>query len=184
MLKPAYLHKTELEKIYAENIYKDKYKFYTLSQYLNFNLEIKDNFWDCMEYCSIDKDSNTILGFMRAYRDRRSDKIREISILNFIPEENEIDFITDQKKLVLNRHHRIFGIDLLSFLKILYDDKSIQKIEWSVVIRDFEFNKTENLHDSICEKYGGRIIGISHNDVKLRDNKYYDRKFYEILLDR
>ena len=42
-------------------------------------------------------------------------------------------------------------------------------------------NPIERTYDKLCQKYGGRIIGIEKEETKLQDNKYYDVKRYEIL---
>ena len=50
-------------------------------------------------------------------------------------------------------------------------------MNFSVVIG----NPIEESYDKMIAKYGGRIIGIYKEDVKLTDGEYYDLKTYEIL---
>ena len=42
-------------------------------------------------------------------------------------------------------------------------------------------NPIEKSYDKMINKYGGRIVGIYKEDVKLIDGEYYDKKLYEIL---
>ena len=37
------------------------------------------------------------------------------------------------------------------------------------------------MYDKYIEKYGGRIVGIFKEDVRLYDGEYYDHKYYEIF---
>jgi len=169
MIQPAFIHKTELQKIYAEYIYKEKYKYYSLGVSTKYELEIDNSDWKMIQYCSII--NNKIIGYFCAHIIRSDNKITEIGILNFI-EDN--DFL--HKTL-----HKTLGIDLIKFFRMLYLDKNIHKIEWSVILNKKLKSRTEIFYDNIAEKYNGSIIGISHDAIKLRDGKYYDRKYYELI---
>lgn len=171
MLTLARLVKSELEKVYLNSIYKEKYKYYQFSSYTTYIMTIDDNDWEKLEYCSVDKSGN-ILGFFRAYIERDSHKITEIGIISFIDEEK-------------SDKHLICGVDLFKFLKMIYDHPAVNKIEWSVIVDpDYAFSKkrkTELFYDKIVKKFNGKIVGIFTKTIKLRDGKFYDRKYYEII---
>lgn len=40
------------------------------------------------------------------------------------------------------------------------------------------------MYDRCIKKYGGRVVGIKQEHVKLQDSRYYDLKLYEILNDK
>ena len=44
-------------------------------------------------------------------------------------------------------------------------------------------NPIEKTYDKFVSRYGGRIIGVKKQHVKLTDGKYYDKKMYEIFRD-
>lgn len=44
-------------------------------------------------------------------------------------------------------------------------------------------NQIESSYDKICKKYGGRIVGIYKNRVRLTDGQFYDEKLYELDRD-
>ena len=50
-------------------------------------------------------------------------------------------------------------------------------MSFSVVIG----NPIEKRYDKFIEEYGGRVIGVREQDVRLLDGKFYDVKLYEIF---
>ena len=54
---------------------------------------------------------------------------------------------------------------------------NFRKIEFTVIVG----NPIEKMFDKYIGKYGGRIVGIGKESVKLPDNLFYDSKLYEIF---
>jgi RimJ/RimL family protein N-acetyltransferase len=63
------------------------------------------------------------------------------------------------------------------FITDLFNKNGFNKINFCVAIG----NPAEKMYDKIVRKYGGKIVGIFKNDVRLWDGKIYDTKHYEIL---
>ena len=99
-----------------------------------------------------------VIGYI-AYSVSRSDNtVHALSILNF----------TDNKAT--------FGMDLGRAVRDIFEKFKFRKLNFTVVIG----NPIEDTYDRLIEKYGGRIVGVHKEDVKLVDGLYYDRKLYEI----
>ena len=64
-------------------------------------------------------------------------------------------------------------------LKDIFEKFHFRKLIFSVVIG----NPIEKTYDRMIQKYGGRIVGIQRQQVKLIDGQFYDVKMYEILSD-
>ena len=73
----------------------------------------------------------------------------------------------------------IFGKDLVTALKEIFEKFKFNKISFCVVIG----NPIEKTYDKLVQKYGGRIVGIWKQDRRLLDGNLYDSKCYEILAE-
>lgn len=107
---------------------------------------------------SVDQ-NDEVIGFLSATLRRTINMVSDIGAINF-------------KKV-----NTTFSIDFIRFLTSLFDTYNFNKIEWGVIVG----NPAETLYDKIIKKYGGKVIGISHQSVKLSDGKLYDFKTYEIF---
>jgi hypothetical protein len=154
-LIPAYFYKDELQKIYAQEIYKEKYKFASSSCYQELILKIEENSWLKEQYVILLDDR--IIGYCSASINRETDSISNLFILNF---SNEVES---------------FAAGLTHFFNLFLD--RFNKINFSVIIG----NTTEKFYDKLLDipEFHGRIIGVFKNEVKLMDNKLYDLKWYE-----
>lgn len=72
-----------------------------------------------------------------------------------------------------------FGMDAGQALRDIFEKFHFRKLVFVVVIG----NPIEKTYDRMIARYGGRIIGIQSQQVKLIDGQFYDVKMYEILLD-
>lgn len=159
MLKLAYNYLSELNNTYREIVFDDKYKFYNTSGYWTYELTIGNCNWSELDFVSVDK-NDKILGYLGAGIDRNLNKIDYLRVLNFS-----------------NKDNIIFSKDLYKFIIDLFIKFNFRKIEFNVTVG----NPIERMYDKYCLKYGGRIVGVKKQDVKLQDGKYYDNKLYEIF---
>ena len=67
-------------------------------------------------------------------------------------------------------------MDLGQALTDIFERFKFRKLNFSVVIG----NPIEKSYDKMIDKYGGRIVGIYKQEIKLIDGEYYDEKLYEI----
>jgi hypothetical protein len=73
----------------------------------------------------------------------------------------------------------MFSHDMGDFIFSLFLRHRFNKIVFRVVVG----NPAEDIYDRFCVKYGGRIVGVLKDNVKLLDGKNYDEKLYEIMLN-
>lgn len=69
----------------------------------------------------------------------------------------------------------VFSADCLDFIRYLFVDRGIERLEWDVVIG----NPAEKMYDKLCKKLGGNIIGICHKAAMLTNRQVVDLKLYE-----
>jgi len=67
--------------------------------------------------------------------------------------------------------------DYAEFYDKLFNKFNVRKIEYSTIVG----SPAEKLNDIMIKKFGGNIIGIKHDSIKLSDDKLYDLKLYEIF---
>jgi len=166
MLEPAYLHKKILQNEYAKVIIKSENFYYFLGPYYNYELNIDKDSWNNLQFVSISKNKKNeylIHGYFCANINRDTDCIDNIQLLKFKNFKQDNTFT--------------FSYDLINFLKNLFEKYQFRKIEWCVIIG----NPAEKMYDRIITKWGGKIIGIFREKIKLLDGKFYDLKYYEIF---
>lgn len=156
MLKPAIIYKEQLETLQYQLYFNDKYKYWNCGVYYE-PLNIDPNTWNGHQFVSVLNEE--VLGFISYSIARSDDSVYNLSIINF----------SDNKMT--------FGRDTGQALKDIFEKYGFRKINFEVVIG----NPIEKSYDKMIKKYGGRIIGIKKEDVRLIDGKFYDRKMYEIL---
>lgn len=156
MLEPAIKYKDQLEKLQYNTWFDDKYKYWNCAAYYE-SMQIDADTWSKHQFVSVL--NGEVIGYI-AYNILRSDNsASNLNIINF----------SDNKT--------VFGIDLGSALKDIFERYKFRKLTFSVVVG----NPIEKSYDKMIDKYGGRIVGVYKEDVKLIDGQYYDRKLYEIL---
>jgi len=159
MLKPAQLYKNELDQLLTEIWYEEKYKFWNNGVWYETQL-IEDTTWSRHQFVSVNR-AGEVIGYISYNIDRACNKVDGLSIINFSD-----DIVT-------------FGHDLRTVIDDIFIKFNFRKICFSVVCG----NPIEDTYDRLIHKYGGRIIGVSIDDVKLIDGKLYNTKTYEIFND-
>lgn len=158
MLKLAKLYESQLQQLFNNIVFDDKYKFYNATNYYNFNLELTNDTWSHIDYVSVDKD-NRVRGFLSAKIDRCSEHVSSLRVINFY----DLNYT--------------FSKDFHQFLTELFTKHNYRKIAFTVIVG----NPAEKMYDKYINKYGGRVVGTYKEDIRLYDGKYYDYKIYEIF---
>jgi len=159
MLDLAFNHKNNLDKKYSKlSLNPERYKYLLADTWTKYTLEIEDNNWNKLQYVSLVGDE--VIGYFECNINRRVYYISSLSIVNF---EDKPNFV--------------FSKDLIEFLKLLFIQYKFKKLNFTCVVG----NPAERMYDKMIAKWGGRIVGIYKNDVKLLDGKVYDLKIYEIF---
>jgi len=163
MLKPAILYKADIENLWLHAWFVDKYKYFITSVSYDSNFMIQDNSWDSHQFASVDADNN-VLGVIMYNIHRTANYCSSLAIISFCDEDNKSGKF-------------IFGKDICKAIKDIFEFFKFNKIVFSAVTK----NPAIKHYDRLVEKYGGRVVGVFKDDVKLVDNELYDIKYYEIL---
>lgn len=156
MLEPAIKYRDQLESIQYNTWFNDKYKYWNSDIYYE-SMQIDTNTWNRHQFVSTF--NNEVIGYISYNVSRGDNSVSNLNIMNF-----------SDNKLV-------FGKDLKRALKDIFEEYKFRKLNFAVVIG----NPIEKSYDKMIKKYGGRIVGVYKEDVKLIDGEYYDKKSYEIL---
>lgn len=156
MLEPAVKYKEQLERLQYNIWFNDKYKYWNYNVY-NRPIDIDANTWNSHQFVSVY--NGEVIGYISYSISRGDNNAYALSIINF----------SDNKA--------IFGKDLGCALRDIFEKYKFRKLNFSVLIG----NPAEKSYDKMIAKYGGRIIGVRKEDVKLIDGNYYDEKLYEIF---
>jgi len=157
MLDVANKYEKELQLLFVDTWYKDKYKYYHYACFYD-AYKNSDSTWEGNRFVSKNKSGN-IIGYIGYSLSRTNDYANGLCAINF----------TDNKV--------VFGRDLIQVLDDIFTKFNIRKLSFSVVVG----NPVERSYDRLIKQYGGSIVGIKKKEVKLMDNKYYDSKMYEIF---
>lgn len=156
MLDIALKYKDELNKLYINTWYNEKYKYYNYRSFYELP-KFDESTWDGHDFVSLNK-KGEIIGAIGYSINRPTESVCGLGILNF----------TDDPA---------FGKDVLQAIQDIFEKFNFRKLSFCVVIG----NPIEKTYDRLAAKYGGRIVGIEKEETKLADNRYYDVKRYEIL---
>ena len=156
MLDLANKYEENLQLLFANIAFDDKYKFLSGSSYRD-KYKTSDSTWAKHEFVSIH--NKEIIGYLSYSIDRDSNAAWGMQIVNF-----------EQPNI-------IFAKDLKKFLTDIFEKFKFRKLKFAVYVG----NPIEKSYDKMCTKYGGRIVGIYKENDKLIDGNYYDCKMYEIM---
>ena len=158
MLKPAILYEDILQGRYLENIFQDRFKFYSRHSGLNYLIPIAQNTADMLQLVSLD-DTGKVVGYFGARINRETNTAYDLEAMSF---EGKND---------------TFSADLCDFVGFIFTKFGAERMTWNVVVG----NPAENLYDRLSGNYGGRVVGTFRNEVKLFDGQLCDLKWYELF---
>jgi len=158
-LELSILYEYELKNTMKKILRDDKYKYYFTGNYYDYNFTVPEDSWNNLQMVSI-KDGE-IIGLLGAFITRNTNSVSDLYFINF----KDINYT--------------YSKDMRDFIVELFEKYNFNKINFRVVIG----NPIEKMYDKYIEKYGGRIIGIRKDEVRLIDGKLYDDKLYEITKD-
>ena len=157
MIDIAQRHEAELKKKFLNIWGNGIFKFYNISSYNYLLSDLPKDDYNSVNLVSLNFYGGEIVGYINYEIDRVSKIVTNITAINFC-------------------NDRMFGFDLISVFKNIFEKSDIKKIKFQVIIG----NKSESNYDRLLKLFGGRIVGTFENDVLLSDGKYYDVKHYEI----
>lgn len=157
MLKLAKPYEAELADKWMSTVDDPKYKYFHYNDHARLAPEIRMSNWADLQYVSVNSE-NEVIGYFDAEVGRASRNVMSLSILAF--EENNV-----------------FSLDLMRFFDLLFLERNIRKVCFSVVIG----NPAEQFYDRFIQKFDGQIVGVRREQVILMDGEYYDDKLYEIF---
>lgn len=161
MIKHAHDYSAQVQSALADiplRIDAYKYKYYFDSHW-HWDLIGAKTLWDRVELVSVDKE-NKLCGLFAAVLQRPENYVSALSIINFA-EKPTFTFSNDLKR----------------FIEILDNNIGCYKMCWSVNIG----NPAEKMYDRLCEKLGGRIVGVFKQHTQLIDGTIVDEKRYEVF---
>ena len=157
MLEIATKHETELQRLFADIAFDEKFKFFHGASWTE-KYKASESTWATHEFVSV-KDGN-VVGYLKYSIDRDSNTAYKMAAVNF-------------------SHKGIpcFSKDFMQFLIDIFEKFRFRKLKFCCYVG----NPIEKMYDKYIKKYGGRIVGIEKEESKLIDGLYYDLKLYEIL---
>jgi Flp pilus assembly secretin CpaC len=162
MLDYAKKHEEDLKRLYLDTAFNSFYMFEQCSVYRG-TLVLPEDTWSANHFVSIHE--GKILGIV-SYQIRRADNlVDDLHIVHFGGKKAPNPYI--------------FGKDALTAIEDVFIKYGFNKISFRVVMG----NPIEKTYDRLVKRYGGRIVGIKRQDVRLMDGKLYDMKEYEILAE-
>ena len=157
LIEYAKNYEQELRNIFYSLYFDPFYKYIFLHPWRD-DFELPISTYDYHSFVSLDK--NQIIGFIAYNINRITDSVNRIQIVNF------------NKK-----YSYIFGKDAIICIKNIFEKLNFRKINFDIIIG----NPIEKTYDGLILRYGGRIVGVKKEEIKLIDGKYHDLKQYEIL---
>ena len=155
MLVAAVQYKDVLQSVGRSIWFNDKYKYWNADTYWS-TIDIDDDTWNKHQFVSVC--NGEIIGYIGYHIYRTANRVAGLNIINF----------TD--------NIMVFGRDLHKALVDIFELYEFNKLNFTVIVG----NPIEKSYDKFIKKFGGRIIGIQKQHVRLVDNKLYDEKMYEI----
>ncbi len=158
MLKSAILYKDELERLFAAEIYTERYFYYCGYGY-DFDLPVIKAQSEHYQWAIIERDEyllNAVIGYL-AYRvNPTTDNVYNFGLYSFA-EGNQTVISDTYAKLeeLVRDHHRV---------------------EWRVI----DGNHAKRGYDAFCKKHNGNIVCL-HDVTKDLKGEYRNEYIYEIV---
>ena len=158
MLDIAINYVEQVKQKFRSTWFKERYKYWTATNY--------SEEWNPIESTWVDHQivsvrNGEVIGYNGYGIDRASgDLVHNLNIINF-EEKPSITFARDLGQVLID----------------IFEKYNFRKLSFYVVVG----NPIEKSYDKMCERYGGRIVGVKRKNTRLIDGKYYDEKLYEIF---
>lgn len=157
----AKLYEEQIKRKFWEIWYDEKYQFYFGGSWRS-DFSLADNPGGLQERgFAVLSDEDELLGYISYSVDNEMRIAQWFGAINF-----SNDKIT-------------FGLALRQVIKDCFLKFGMEVVEWNVICG----NPIERSYDKMCEKLGGRIVGIRHRRTKDLAGNVHDNKLYEILRD-
>jgi hypothetical protein len=156
MLYPAVLYADDLQKRYMQTIFTDKFRFFHGYSNIEYYLPIHENAGKVLQFVSVV--DNVVIGYMGCSVNRETNTAYNLEIINF------------------ERKNDVFTADLFDWFTSLFSKFGFSRVVWWVIVG----NPVEHFYDRFVSNYGGRIVGVFKNEVRLYDGQLYDCKYYEV----
>lgn len=157
MLDLAIKYQNQVIEKFRDTWFKDKYKYFNNANYFE-DWTVKNSTWTNHQFVSVR--NGEVIGYIGYGIDRSWDLVNDLCIINF----------EDSPSMT-------FAADMGHAIRDIFEKYQFRKLCFSVVVG----NPIESSYDKMCLKYGGRIIGVSKNNVRLINGNFYDEKLYEIF---
>ena len=158
MLDIAINYVEQVKQKFRSTLFKERYKYWTATNYSEEWNPIEST-WVDHQFVSVR--NGEVIGYIGYGIDRTSgDVVHNLNIINF-EEKPSITFARDLGQVLID----------------IFEKYNFRKLSFYVVVG----NPIEKSYDKMCERYGGRIVGVKRKNTRLIDGKYYDEKLYEIL---
>lgn len=158
MLDIAINYVEQVKQKFRSTWFKERYKYWTATNYSGEWNPIEST-WVDHQFVSVR--NGEVIGYIGYGIDRASgDVVHDLNIINF-----------EEKPSIT------FARDLGQVLTDIFEKYNFRKLSFCVVVG----NPIEKSYDKMCERYGGRIVGVKRKNTRLIDGKYYDEKLYEIF---
>jgi len=164
MLEYAKKYEAELQSLFRDITFDMFYQFEQFAVYRD-DFELPKSTWDSHYFVS--RYENEILGIISYQIKRVENAAYRLRINRF----------GDQEKRIENQY--IFGKDVMIAIKDIFEKFKFRKLSFSVVVG----SPIEATYDRLIERYGGRVVGINRQEVKLLDGNFYDVKDYELFAE-
>lgn len=154
MLVPAIVHKVELEKAFAKELYTDRYFYYRGYSNCGTLPEITPD--DCLYQFAIVDKKDRVIGYLGYRVDPNASNVYSFGLYSF------------------DRGNPLIGKNLFEEMERLV--KRYHRIEWRMI----GGNPVKKHYDKFCAKHGGNVV-VLHDVCKDADGNYHDEYVYEIV---
>lgn len=155
MIMPAQLYKEELNLLYLNTWYDEKYKYYRYwigTEELN----IPNDNYNSHHFAIIENDE--IIGYIKYNVNYITKCVNGFGIISFKP-------------------NKTFGKDLLQIIDDIFNKYNMNKIEFHCA----NGNPIKKHYYKFIEKFGGRVVGVLKESVTLEDNTIDDEIIFELF---
>lgn len=160
MLLLAQERKEEVEKLLARAHLEPRNRFYFTAGYVTFGKMIAEDTWNCLDLVSVESANGPVKGYVYLTFDRQAHHVSGMGAISFCSEPSAT-----------------LARDLLQAIRDALTVWNFNKVAWSVVVG----NPIEATYDKLCERHGGRVVGVKTADVRLADGTVADFKLYELM---